>query len=492
MSVAKTTATKSLKADAREKLWRLGVLAFKLHAAQKEIYDLYHNTDKKIAVWLLSRRTGKTHALCLLAVEACLRKPNSIVKFVYPTKKQVNDIVRPIFRTVLEDCPTDLLPTFNTQDYIYYFPNGSEIQLAGSNSGHAEKLRGSNATAAFVDEAGSCTDLDNIVKSILLPTTLITGGKIILAGTPSADTDHEYHKFIEDAELKGSLIKKTIYENPMLTKKQIDEAVEEMGGVDSDKFKREYLCLIEKDPTRSVVPEFTPELESEIVKEWQKPPHYDMYVSMDLGFQDLTAILYGYYDFRHNRVIIEDESIIDFKVKDVTIETLVKAVRDTEQKRFFNHLTNELKKPHKRVSDIEYIVTKEISKISNYEINFEAITRDDVAAKVNFLREKLKKREVIINPRCTTLIKHLRNVKWKNSEKSIFARSPDDSHYDAVAALIYMIQYIDYRKNPYPSHYGIEQKDLFGNFILNKDKTFKAQEDRQAIYRKIFNIKKKV
>lgn len=477
---------RTIKQDAKEKLWQMGVLSFKLHSGQKELYNLYYNSPHKIQTWLISRRFGKSYCLCVLALEQCIRKPNSIVKFVSPTKLQVNTYVRPLFREILKDCPVDLVPDFNQKDYIYYFSNGSEIQLAGSDGGHAEKLRGGSSHLAFIDEAGTCDDLDNTVKSILLPTTLTTNGKIIMAGTPSKEPDHEFHGFVETADSRGSLIRKTIYENPLLTKAQVQEITEEHGGTASDEFRREYLVEIIRDPKTLVVPEFTPELEKEIVVEWQRPPHFDMYEAMDLGFKDLTVNLIGYYDFRNNKVVIEDEVVVDFKVIGVTIETLIKNIENSEKDHFYNVLTSEQKLPTKRVSDTDLIVLNEIQKKSNYSMNFEVIKKDNLDAMVNFLREKIKRKEVIINPRCKTLIRHLRNVKWKKGDKSMFARSPEDSHYDAAAALTYFIRAIDYRKNPYPAHWGNSQQDLFGNYIIEKPKVPKFNMD---IYKQILNVK---
>lgn len=482
-------AQRNLKQEARDALWRKGVLIFKCHSAQKDLYNQYYDSPAKVQVWLISRRFGKSYTLCILALEQCIRQPNSVVKFLSPTKIQVNNNVRPLLKSILEDCPDDIKPQFSQKDYIYYFPNGSEIQLAGSESGHAEKLRGGSSHIAFVDEAGDCSNLKDTVNSILLPTTLTTNGKIILSGTPPKEPDHDFIDFIETAESRGTLIKKTIHDNPMLTEKQITDLFEELGGQQSESAQRELFCEIIRDPRTSVIPEFTPDLEKEIIMDWNRPAHYDLYEAMDLGFKDLTVILMGYFDFRNNKVVIDDEVVIDFKVPGVTISTLVTNLKKAEELRYYNHLTNEQKIPTKRVSDIEYIVMNEIKKISNYEVNFEAVKKDSLDAMINFLREKLKKKEIIINPRCTTLIRHLRNVKWKKGEKAMFARSLENGHYDAVAALTYFIRSVDYRKNPYPAHFGYEnQKDMFGNYVVGKDPKTKINMD---VYSKIFNIRKK-
>lgn len=474
------------KQEAKEQLWRQGVLLWKLDSSQKELYKLFYETNFKVQTWLLARRSGKSYALCVLAIEQCLKAPNCIVKFASPTKIQVNNNLRPILRQILEDCPEDIKPEFSGKDYIYYFKNGSEIQLAGTDSGHAEKLRGGSSTISIVDEAQDCSGLINLVRSILLPTTLTTNGKIILAGTPPKETDHEFLSYIEEAEDRGSIIKKTVFDNSRLTKKQIEDFIEEVGGITSDECRRELLCEVIKDPKSSVIPEFTKELEKEIIKEWPKPPHYDCYEGMDLGFEDFTAVIFGYFDFRANKIIIEDELVLDFRIPETNIEKLVKNIEEKEKQHWYNHLTNEQKEVCKRVSDHNGIVLREIGKYSNYKIMFTNADKYDNEASINYLREKFQKRQIIIHPRCVTLIRHLRNVKWKGGQRAIFARSPDDGHYDTVEALKYMIRSIDVRKNPYPAHYGRDMTDLY---IENKNK-FNGHGNQMEAYKKIFNVKK--
>jgi ribulose bisphosphate carboxylase small subunit len=181
--------TKLNKREITDELWRRGELQFLLHAGQKDLYDLYHAPSKlKKHVWLMARRFGKSHALVILALEQCLKHPKSIVKIASPTKDQIEKNMRPLFRDILENpigpCPEELRPEWNTKSSIFFFQNGSEIQLAGTDKGNGERLRGGNAHIAMVDEAGSCDDLHNLINNILLPTTLRTKGKIILASTP--------------------------------------------------------------------------------------------------------------------------------------------------------------------------------------------------------------------------------------------------------------------------------------------------------------------
>jgi hypothetical protein len=476
--------SKLSKEDAKKELWRRGILSWKLDPCQKELYNLFYNASHRVQTWLLARRSGKTYTLCVLALEQCIRVPNSIVKFASPTKLQITTIIRPLLKKILSDCPDELKPEFRSKDFIYYFPNGSEIQLAGTDSGHAEKLRGGDSHICIVDEAGSCSDLENVVKSILLPTTLITNGKVLLAGTPPSEPDHDFIKFIEEAELRGSLVKKTVHDNPRITKEQLDELITELGGLNSDAAKRELLCMIIKDSNTAVIPEMTDELTKKIVKEWPKPPFFDAYVAMDLGFVDLTVVVFGYYDFRAAKIIIEDEIVI--KGTEMHLPSFTKKLEETEEKLWCNPLTNEMK-PVKRVSDINYIVMKEISRASDGKITFEATKKDDNEAAINKLRVLLNSEQIIINPKCQTLIRHLKNVKWKSSiNKTLFARSPDDGHYDAVEALKYLVRSVNMTKNPYPAHYNMNMKDLH---VQNPDKFY--ENDASNVYKRIFNIRKR-
>jgi len=477
------------KQEAKNQLWRRGILSWKLDKAQKELYKLFYESDHKVQTWLLSRRNGKTYSLIILAAEICIKHKDSIIKFVAPTKLQINNILRPLFKQIFEDCPEDIKPEFRAKDYIYYFPNGSEIQLAGTDNQHAEKLRGGDSTIAIVDEAGSCSNLEYVVKSILLPTTLVTKGKVILASTPPEEPEHDFIKFIEDAEMRGSLIKKTIEDNPRLTKVEVEQFIIELGGRNSAACRRELFCEIIKDSSLAVIPEFSPDLEKEIVREWPKPPFFDGYVSMDLGFKDLTAVLFGYYDFRTDKVILEDELVIDFSDSNNNLPNLIDKIKNKEKELWFNILTNEVKKPYMRVSDINYIVTQEIARASQGEISFIPTRKDDKDAALNTFRMMIANKKVIINPKCKNTIRHLRNVRWASKlNHKTFGRSPDNGHYDCVDAAIYFIRSIAYGKNPYPAHYNVNMKDLF---IHNPEKFNKAN-NQIDIFKHVFRKVKKI
>src|ERR1041385_8010535 len=109
---------KPSKLEAIAIAWRRGQLSWKLDTCQKQLYKQFYESPHQMQTWLLARRSGKTFCLCILALEQCIRHPNSIVKFVAPTKIQVNNNVRPLFKEILKDCPEDIRPEFKGKDYI--------------------------------------------------------------------------------------------------------------------------------------------------------------------------------------------------------------------------------------------------------------------------------------------------------------------------------------------------------------------------------------
>lgn len=484
---------KNLIKLAKDEAWRRGVLKHKLDSTQEQLYNEFYTSKNKLTTWLLSRRNGKSFLLCVLALEQCLKKPNSIVKFVSPTKMQVSQNVRPILRQLLEDCPIDVKPEFRTKDYIYYFTNGSELQLAGNDGGHAERLRGGDSDLYFVDEAGSCSDLTNLLKSILMPTTLITKGRGILASTPPKDSEHEFLNYIEEAQSKGSLSIRTIDDNPRITQDQRQELIEELGGIGSEECRRELFCEIIKNAKTSVLPEFNKALEDKIVKEWPKPPYFDAYEAMDTGGKDFTVVLYAYYDFRADKIVIEDETVIDFQEPGNTTKKLVEEINKKEKTLWTNPITLEYRKPYARVSDIDYIFLNEIKNqsqlIHNPEqtIVFNITKKDNRDAAISNTRIMLNSEKIIINPRCITLIRHLNHVKW-NKNKTELARSSDNGHYDAVMALVYLIRNIIYGKNPYPIGYDLNLKGLF---VYDQQKFDNKNNHQLEIYKQLFNVPRK-
>lgn len=461
--------------EARNSLWRKGNLEWKLDNTQKEILDNIKQNTGKVFVINCGRRTGKSFFLTIYAIETCLKNPKSIVKFLQPEQKMIRINIRPIMDEILADCPPELRPEFKTQDNIYRFPNKSEIQLAGTDSGNAEKIRGGNAHVCIIDEAAFVkSELSYIVRSILIPTTMLTRGKIILSSTSPKEEDHEFTKYMEQASINGRLIKKDIFqalkENEKLANRRItEEIIAEMiaeypGGINDPEFKRECMNIIPKNGDTSVIPEFDDNVEKEVcVDNWPRPAFYDAYVGMDIGFKDLTVVLFGYYDFVNGVTVIEDEIVINGHK--MTTDKLAEDIRKKESELFTDKLTGEQKTPHLRISDNNLIVINDLQRL--HGLTFLPTAKDNKDMQVNKLRMEVSAYKIIINKRCKTLISHLRNANWNKNRTEFTRNNADKSHYDALDALLYMVRNIDKNRNPYPRGYRANGQGDSSNTFFN-------------------------
>lgn len=464
-------------AQARSILWNQGICHWLLHSGQKSLYDSYFACQEKIVVWSCSRRFGKSWTLCTLALETCLKKSNSIVKYCCAKQVDAKNIIRPLIREIIRSCPKELKPIYKVSERAYVFPNGSRIELSGLDGGRAESIRGGSCDLGIIDEAGLVNDLRYIVRSIILPTTTTTKGKIILASTPPKSPDHEFVYFVSKARLQGNLIEKTVYENPIIDKSELGKIIEECGGEDTVDFKREYLCEFIKDENKAVIPEFDKALRLKIVKKWPRPPFYDAYVSMDLGLKDLTVCLFAYFDFRNDKIIIEDEYVINGQKMNTTV--LADNIRKKEREIFQDPYTGESKVPYIRVCDNNLIVISDMRQL--HGLMFMPTRKDDADAALNNTRLMLASEKIIINPKCTTLVAHLENAIW-NKARSSYERSGDNGHFDAIDALKYLVRNIQLNKNPYPASFGLS----------SRENTYTVRENQSAgtnTWKKAMNIK---
>lgn len=456
--------------QAKKILWHKGVLKWKLHDLQKKIYDSYYLNNEYINTLLISRQSGKSYLMCVLAIETCLRTSNSIVKYACPKQKMVKTILKPIMRQILEDCPDDIRPEYKENDKLYVFPNGSEIQMAGTDNQNYDSIRGGKCQLWIVDEAGFCTDLKTVVRSVLMPTTLTTNGRGILASTPDPDMpEHEFIKeFVEPAKMNGKLFQYTIYDNPLIDDIGRNKIISEYpGGIRNPQFRAEFLCEIVRNYENTVIPEFDDNTEKIIVTDkYKRPPFFDTYISMDIGGKDFTVVLFAYYDFLQGKVIIENEFVLKDKQNS---ERIKKGINQTSEE-----LWGE-KPIYLKFADNNNIIL--LNDLALNGLNFIPTKKDNKEAAINDVRIKIMNHEVIIHPRCKTLIYHLKYATWarktdrssSSSSYKSFLRSADGGHFDAVDALIYLIRNIIYGKNPYPPGYGPVSED--NGFIRTPTKT---------------------
>lgn len=358
-------------------------------------------------------------------------------------------------RRVLLDCPPGLKPQYNRMDTEWRFPNGSVIRAAGCDGGNAERLRGTEAHLALVDEAGFTGELEYVVQDILMPQTITTDGRILLVSTPSVTPAHDFIRYCVRAEQGGTYEHRTIFQAPHITPSMVEEYAAECGGKDTSTWKREYLAQFVTDTDMAVVPEFSSH-EDAIVGTVERPPYFHTYVSMDVGYHDLTVALLAYVHFDAAKLVIEDEVVLRHTVSREIDEQVNQKERELWEARNkpLNHPMNaELWEPLLRVVDAPAQVVADLCNFHGR--NWLAADKDDAAAALNALRLAVSGHKILIHPRCTTLISHLKHAIW-NRSRSSYERSGDFGHFDAVDALKYLLRAADLHQTPYPRHWDIQ------------------------------------
>jgi hypothetical protein len=464
--------------EAKAALWRQGVLDWKLTEVQKIIKKGILEDTNKISVVLCSRRLGKSFLMCTMALEQCLLQSGSVVKFVFPKQKDVKRNILPLMRQILEDCPEDVKPRYMEADKVMRFPhNGSEIQFAGSDSGNIEGVRGGFSHLNIFDEIGFADDVTYGVRSVLSPTTKTTGGRTVLVSTPSRS---ENHAFITDWVLPYQAENRvktfTLYDNPNFTPEIVAEIIAEYPkGVDDVDFKREYLCVISRGAENSILPSFTSENEKIIVTDqFTRPVFYDAYVGLDVGGSDLTAVVFGYYDYLNATLVIEDEVVMG---KEVNTKKLAELIREKENELWKNPIDLSPMPPYLRVSDNNnLILLTDLQR--DHGLIFIPTRKDNREAAINSLDVAISQHKLIIHPRCTHTIYHMKFAEW-NKTRTAFKNLKDSpsgqikgGHADALAAIIYLHRNIIKSKNPYPIGYGeVSGSNTFASRLKNEDAT---------------------
>jgi len=421
-----------------EERWKLGNLYYKLKDHQIDLYNQITKGSNKKHVVNCSRRFGKSYTLCLIAIEHAL-KSKVHVRFAAPTSKQLKEIIQPIMIKILSDCPEELKPDFKSQDNKYVFQNGSEIHIAGCDNGNAENLRGHESDLNLIDEAGFIDDLEYVLKDILMPQTLTTGGRTIVSSTPPRTPAHYYNRLCTEAQLGRFYSLFTIYDNTSIDQETIEEYCQEAGGVNSTTWKREYLCEFVVDEMSVVVPEWNDSYVGEIeLDAWRM--YYQNYISMDIGGRHKTAILYGYYDFKRSVLQVVDESILTGQ--DTTTDLIAKTIQAKEIELF-----QDMTEPRRIADNNNVILLQDMSLM--HGVHFAPTSKDTLLAMVNELRVFVAQGRLFISEKCQELIGCMRAAIW-NKQRTQFDVSDMYGHFDALASLIYMVRNIDQYSNPIP------------------------------------------
>ena len=456
-------------------LARRGNLRHLLDQTQQEGYDLFYNSKHSTVVLEWARQTGKSFLLGVLAIEQCIRHPDSRVAYVAKTAKAGEEVIAPNLRAVIRHLPPELVPTWKISHLR--FPNGSIISIFGADDERtADRGRGPRSHLNLVDEAGFISILEYLMNSILVPQTRRTKGKTVLSSSPPLTKDHHFCKIADQALENSSYLRRDIYSPGMQTIEEKEEYIKRMAhsmGMsveelkDTPFFQREFMALRVIDDNIAVVPEFFKN-KRQIVTSTEIPEAYHIYTACDPGLKDKTGILIAYHDFEFDKVIITDELLLT----KADTKTIVDETSRKVQERFGEHPV--------KYNVIDDNTGRLVNDIWTYhKARYISARKDDRDAAINAMRLQFRQLKVSIDPRCRLLIAQLENAVYKNIGSDDFLRT-DQGHYDLVDACIYLLRHIDRHLNPFkaplldPSTHAWREPPKQPNILLGDSNIAKA------------------
>lgn len=436
----------------------------------------------RIAVVNASRQIGKSFWALNHALAYAMTNPGAQVKYGATTAKQARTIIRPHFNVLLSDCPDKLKPKWVAEDSLYYFPhNNATISILACDEGYAESSAGQHAHLFIIDEGGQVDNLEFIVRDIALPMTLNTKGRVIIFSTPARSKGHSFKSFCDEAMARGTYLKRVIYDNPRLSKEEIQELCDAAGGKDSTTWRREYLVEHVTDEDTAVVPEATSErllgitLTDDVIKS-TRSSFIDRYVVVKPGWNpNVTGALFAHFDFGKQRMVIEDELVLP------KMDSLVLAEQLSLK---CGALWGEMK-PFRLLGPVD---DKLIVEMNEQKWSFSSMPEQTADVDIGRLRHSITHRrgtKLYIHERCDITRRQLENAVWDKSRKR-FEHSKVDGRYELTSAAIYFRRELNERHNPTPR--GLEHHPAVGLVIDDSNdrrQTPMAKSMRQVFGRRV-------
>lgn len=471
-----------------EQYWLLGNVS-DWYLRPKQRTALANIRDISDPFFEASRRFGKTNTVLAYVCEESIQRKGIISRWCEPLKNQCREIVMTEMDQIQSFIPSRHRFVWHSTDSYYESAySGSRIYLRGINDDRGESARGTKAHIIVADEFGTWRDPKYILSEVLGPQLLTTYGKLIIVGTPPRDLTHDFYQKKDLAKLQDKFIQRLIHDQELVDWKQVEKIIADAGGWDSPGVKREYLCEKVLDKNFAIISEWNDKYIEDIpIDEYF--PFYLKYDALDIGVRDMTVCLLAYYDFKRSRLIVIDE--IPMHGPEMTTEKFAIANRAKETERWGvnweqamdtsqNLRWRCIKPPHlnlRRVSDIDLLLINDLSII--HGLHYDATDKGALEEMVNEVRIWIGAGKVAIHPRCQTTIDCLRYGIW-NEKRTAWERSELLGHFDALAALMYLIRNVDRKTNPIPFDFGKPPADYF---------IIEQHDNKTEKLKKLFNLK---
>ncbi len=448
--------------------WRAGELDFLLTPTQQEVtakidkWEKAEDLDDRIFAIDSSRRIGKSYILVSRGLSKAIKRQRSRLVYIAPEYEQVKKITSSIFPDLLRSCPPNLRPTWVKSELTWEFPNGSRIELVGLDK-NPDSARGTGVDDILLDESGFFNDLEYVIYSVLYPQMLgRPWARIICASTPSESPMHYWSQtLVPKCISRDAHIRRTLDHGVQYTAAEREAFWAAMpGGRNGVKARREYGAEHIADETLAIIPEFA-EAEKGMVRDVEPPVWRDCYVALDPGFHDMSAALFGYWNFLEQQLVIEDE-IVAPKLNSAELARQIKVKEGklwgSVRRRGPGFETRA--QPYLRISDNDPRLLADL--FLDHKLLFVATQKDSMVSQVDQVRVAIAQGKIVISPKCKKLVLHLKSGVWRKTpfhhqiagkdQRQMFAREGGEmGHFDAIAALVYLWRNIHKHRNPTPN-----------------------------------------
>lgn len=240
-------------------LWDNGRLEYLFTENQEYIYEELQKMEGREVALLLARRFGKSYFAVIYAAMMCLQKPKFRVGIIAKSQEQVRKIVGPITDWLQSEAPKGSIKKTTSRFELNFPHTKSKLVIMGAEAS-ADSYRGVGLDLAICEETASWEPqhYENMMKFVLKPMLRLSKEKvkIIHCTTPSPKyVDHPFH----DLMYKIPNLVLTIHDDMMITKEQVQEAIDDCCGEDTHAFRVEYLCQITRNEELSLLPAFNKE-----------------------------------------------------------------------------------------------------------------------------------------------------------------------------------------------------------------------------------------
>lgn len=353
---------------------------------------------------------------------------------------------------------------------LTYKPKNVHCWVVGGNDESAEeRLRGMTAQAWVCDEG--TTHPRSFFFECMARTSYGARWKFITTN-PDAPTHWFKTRFMDSTKIDIANYFFEFKDNPSLSKEYVDELYATYSGID---FERKILGRWVADSASLIMRDFS----DENVRDVERPVYCKKLVSMDVGYNDFTALCYGWYDFSKQISYIEDSSFIRMPSSlDIAEEVFKKEESLWKQER-----------PYKRVSDVDKILLKDLYEL--HGLQFSETKKDHKQAQINALNIAFKTKKCFIHPRNEKLIYQLKTGTYESDVKvnpdgkemtRKFSRTDEEGHFDGIDAAIYFYRNVPKFINPVPNTTYHFSDNLFINpYLLMRDNNLEVSVMREAL-----------